>query len=588
VTVTAYLAAWQRQEWPSMAALVHQPPADFTSVHATAWSTLGVTGAQFRPGPVTTHGSTATLPLDTTLTLAGFGPLALHSTLALTKVGGKWLVAWTPQTIASQLGPGDTFNVSHTWPARAPILGAGGVSLTPSTSLVTVGVVGQRITDATSLAQQLVAAGLPQDGVSAAISRAQQYPTQFTPVVTIPEAEYLAIKAKIYPLPGTQFETTEGQAPLTPDLAAHVVGHVGSITAQQLKSLGAPYTASDTVGQNGLQEVYERQLAGTPATTVAIVDGAGHLVATLGSHAAQPGQPLQTTLDPRVQQAAEAALAGVSKPAAIVVEQASTGDVLASVSRPTSEGFDLALEGQLPPGSTFKVITTAALIAGGDTPATPATCPPTIDVEGKTFTNYEKETAATLTLEQAFAMSCNTAFIGLSTRLTASDFASTARSFGIGATYDLGLNSYSGQVGSPSTPVDLAATAIGQGQVLVSPLTMATVAAAVDSGALHLPRLVTSLPSSAATPVAAAATLRGLMAEVVTSPSGTAAGAGLPAGTFGKTGTAEFGSGPNPATHAWFIGFRGDLAFAVVVYGGGVGGQVAAPIAASLLRALGP
>jgi cell division protein FtsI/penicillin-binding protein 2 len=75
------------------------------------------------------------------------------------------------------------------------------------------------------------------------------------------------------------------------------------------------------------------------------------------------------------------------------------------------------------------------------------------------------------------------------------------------------------------------------------------------------------------------------MASVVR-PGGTAAGAGMPAGTFGKTGTAEFGNDNPPQTHAWFIGFRGDLAFAVIVEGGGVGGRVAAPLAAGFLRAL--
>jgi cell division protein FtsI/penicillin-binding protein 2 len=79
-----------------------------------------------------------------------------------------------------------------------------------------------------------------------------------------------------------------------------------------------------------------------------------------------------------------------------------------------------------------------------------------------------------------------------------------------------------------------------------------------------------------------AATLRTLMREVVS--SGTAAGAGLPADVSGKTGTAEFGSGDKPPTHAWFIGFQGDLAVAVVVEGGGVGGEVAAPIAARFFK----
>ena len=72
----------------------------------------------------------------------------------------------------------------------------------------------------------------------------------------------------------------------------------------------------------------------------------------------------------------------------------------------------------------------------------------------------------------------------------------------------------------------------------------------------------------------------------VDQPGGTADGAGLPPGVFGKTGTAEFGSANPPQTHAWFIGYRGNLAFAVIVEGGGVGGQVAAPLAAKFLDAL--
>ena len=83
-----------------------------------------------------------------------------------------------------------------------------------------------------------------------------------------------------------------------------------------------------------------------------------------------------------------------------------------------------------------------------------------------------------------------------------------------------------------------------------------------------------------------AASLRSFMASV-DQPGGTAAGAGLPAGVFGKTGTAEFGSANPPQTHAWFIGYRGDVSFAVLVEGGGVGGEVAAPIAANFLKATG-
>jgi cell division protein FtsI/penicillin-binding protein 2 len=120
---------------------------------------------------------------------------------------------------------------------------------------------------------------------------------------------------------------------------------------------------------------------------------------------------------------------------------------------------------------------------------------------------------------------------------------------------------------------------------------MATVAASVDSGSLHLPRLVSGAGDdmAPAQPIDpnVVADLRTMMQAVVTSSIGTAVGAGLPAGTFGKTGTAEFGTNNPPQTHAWFIGYHGDLAFAVLVVGGGVGGAVAAPIATKFLNTVG-
>ena len=146
------------------------------------------------------------------------------------------------------------------------------------------------------------------------------------------------------------------------------------------------------------------------------------------------------------------------------------------------------------------------------------------------------------------------------------------------------------RVPAPSDRADLAAEAFGQGRVTASPLQMALVAATVAEGRWRQPRLVSEgdggSPAEAPEPLDAkvAGTLRTLMRQVVT--EGTAAPAGLPGKVSGKTGTAEFGTGDPLPTHAWFIGFRGDLAFAVVVEDGGVGGRVAAPAAARFLRGL--
>jgi cell division protein FtsI/penicillin-binding protein 2 len=295
---------------------------------------------------------------------------------------------------------------------------------------------------------------------------------------------------------------------------------------------------------------------------------------------------VRTTLDPRIQAAAEQALAGVTQPAALVAIDAATGDVRAVVSRPLTEPLDRALAGQYPPGSTFKVITSAALIAAGTKPETPVACPPQATVGGQTFHNFEGEALGASTFRTAFAQSCNTAFVALSANLSDAALSAAATTFGFGASYDLGLPTAGGRFPTPADAAERASEAIGQGRVVASPLQMATVAAAVTSGGWRPPRLLTDNPQGPVTALdpAVDATLKDLTAEVVKSGTGTAAA--VPGQLVaGKTGTAEIGGADPNATHAWFIGYRGSLAFAVLVEGGGVGGRVAAPLAAKFLAA---
>jgi cell division protein FtsI/penicillin-binding protein 2 len=205
--------------------------------------------------------------------------------------------------------------------------------------------------------------------------------------------------------------------------------------------------------------------------------------------------------------------------------------------------------------------------------------------------NFEGEAPGTIPFSQAFAISCNTAFIGLADQLPDGAIATAAKSFGIGQTYSLPLPTTGARYPTPTDKAEAAASAIGQARVTASPLHMATIAAAVDSGQWRPPRLVlqptSNEPAASVAPLnpTVVSVLRSLMAQVVTSGTGTAAAiAGQQ--IFGKTGTAEFGNANPPSTHAWFIGFRGGLAFAVLVEGGGVGGSVAAPIAAAFLSAV--
>lgn len=590
-TVSQYLSAWGHQDYRAMERLVTKPPADFVSFNRNVARDLRLTSATYDQGAVTTTGSAATAAITSHLVLGTIGSLTVHSTLHLSDTSGSWRVVWSPRSIIPSLGPGDTVATTVTWPVRAAILGTGGAPLTTDAPMVSVGIEGSRITDGGALTAALLQTGATVAQIQAAQLTASAHPTWFVPVVSLTQARYEQLKPVIYPVPGTVFNMFGARSPLTPELGAHVVGTMGPVTAQEIQQLGPAYAAGDTVGQSGIEQAYERQLAGTPGAKVAVTDHAGTTVATQKSFPDHPGQAVQTTIDTAIQQAAESALGGQTLPADLVAVEASTGNVLASVSVPDSQQTNEAFVGAYPPGSTFKVITSADLLEHGSTPSSSASCPPTITVNGVVFHNFEGETTSSLSLLQAFAMSCNTAFIGLSNSLPAASYTTTASQFGVGASIKMGLSAFGGKVPTPSSSSDAAATAIGQAQVTVSPLAMAGVAASVDSGSLHLPRLVSgaaddTAPAQALDPNVVAS-LRTMMRAVVTSPIGTAAGAGLPAGTFGKTGTAEFGNANPPQTHAWFIGYHGDLAFAVLVVGGGVGGAVAAPIATKFLNAVG-
>lgn len=307
----------------------------------------------------------------------------------------------------------------------------------------------------------------------------------------------------------------------------------------------------------------------------------------LGGH---PAKRIRTTLDLRVQAAAERAVAASpsGRAAAIVAVRPSTGEILAVADRLGGRG---AFVSSHPPGSTFKVVTAAALLGKGLSPSSAAECPAVVVAAQRTIRNHEGSAVGNATLTDAFAQSCNTTFAKLAVdRLGPGGLADAAKSYGFGAPVLTGAGGAYKDFPDVQPGADLAESAIGQGRVQATPLLMASVAAAVEDGTWRPPRM---LPASMLKPagdvrppaphdVPSADALRSMMRRVVT--DGTAASAGLPSGTSGKTGTAEYDN--SGASHAWFIGFKGDLAFSVFVLEGESGPKVAAPLAAAFLRAL--
>ena len=595
----AYLDAWERADWAAMQRLVAAPPPDFAAQHQRVLTALQVTRPVLTPGPVRADGDRADAAFTARLDLRGLGAWTYQGTLHLARRDRRtWLVDWSPAAIHPALGPGKRLVRSRTWPARAEILASDGSRLASAGKEILIGVVGSRVKDRAVVGRALLdSAGADQALVSRVLDQARRTPGQLVPVLSLPEARYQEIRESIHPVPGLSFLERSGRRSSGPASTALLVGQLGDATAEDLKELGAPYQAGDRVGHGGFERAFERQLAGTPGGEVRVVSQPAGGAApaqdadagqVLHSFPAKEGSPVHTTLDPRVVRAAEKALTGVGKPAALVALEPSTGEVRAAVNWPLGSSFNRALIGRYPPGSTFKVVTAAALLGGGLRPGDRITCPQQAAVGGRTFHNFEGEVLGAISFTKAFADSCNTAFVQLADRrLDGAKLAAAAEGFGFGAEPSAGLPAITGRFPVPGDDAELAAAAIGQGRVVVSPMLMAGVAGAVQNGTWRPARLAAEAKPAEPRPLdpRVAASLRGLMGAVVR--EGTAAPARLPGGTAGKTGTAEFGTGDPLPTHAWFIGFRGNLAFAVVVDGGGVGGRVAAPVAARFLNALG-
>lgn len=593
-----WFAAWAEEDWARLQGLVADPSVDAAAVHEQVDEAVRISAARFVAGEPVVEGDVATVPFTATWEIEGFGPYEYDSTLPLERHAdtvsaspspsptADWRVDWAYSIVHPHHGAERRFERVRTFPPRAPILAADGSPLAVTGEVVAVGVAPGRVTDAHVVADALAAhAGADPQAVLALLARDDLVAEFFYPVVELARPEFEAVRPALEPVPGVVFRAQQGRVNPVPELATALLGRTAEITAEQLDTLGEPYQVGDVVGRSGLEATYERQLAGEPERELRVVDDEG-VVRTLMFVEATAPQPLRTTLSIPVQQAAEAALAGVADPAAIVAVDPATGAVRAAASK-AEDGVDRALAARFPPGSTFKIVTAAALLANGWTPETIVECPEVVTLGGRAVTNAGDIGLGPVPLAEATAVSCNTAFAGEAVELGAGPLVATAETFGFNADYDVGLPAAGGSFPQPDDVAELAAAAFGQARVTASPLHMATVAAAAQSGTWRSPSLLTgAAPEERSLPPGAVAPLQTLLRGVVSSGTGTAAD--VPGSAVsGKTGSAEFGTGPPPLpTHAWFAGYREGLAFAVFVEGGGGGGSVAAPLAAQFLTAL--
>jgi cell division protein FtsI/penicillin-binding protein 2 len=540
---------------------------------------------------------TATATLSWQWDIGGPDLWTYDTPAALVEGEDGWQVEWSPATLAPDLVEGDTLGLRTLTPDRGDITGADGAVLVTERPVLRYGLDKTKV-EGTQVARSArrIARILDVDA-AAYVERAEAMGAEaFVEAVVLREEDAREVLPAFRRVPGAL--AVNDTLPLAPsrDFAAALLGRVGAATAEVVEESDGAIVAGDEVGLSGLQARYDEQLRGASGRAV-VARSADDRLRTLVEVPAVDGADLATTIAPALQDKAEAALAtlGEGAPAsALVAIRPSDGAVLATANGAGAEGADLADTGQYAPGSTFKVVSSLALLRSGLAPGDRVACPATTTVDGRSFKNYDDYPASSvgeITLAQAVAQSCNTAFIGNVDRLADGDLAAAAQALGLGTDHDLGFPVYFGQVPPPETETGAAADLIGQGTVLASPFAMATVAASVAAGRAVLPTLLPDHEveqTAIAAPLTGgeAATLRSLMRGVVTTGSGRFL-LDAPGVDGAKTGTAEYGepdaSGALP-THAWMIAVRGDLAVAVFVATGVSGSQTAGPVLEAFLR----
>jgi len=522
----------------------------------------------------------------------GESPWEHTGTLRLVRAGDEGGARWRVHADRAllDLRRGERLDLRRELPPRAPVLGAGDTEIVVERPVLRFGVDKTRVSRAgqAEAARRLAAAvdvdaGSLVERVRAAGDRA------FVEAIVLRREGAGAARRAIADVDGAV--AVEDTLPLAPtrEFARPVLGIVGPVTAEIVEESDGFYGAGDEAGLSGLQQRYDEQLRGTPGLTVLAVGDDEER--ELFHVEPRRGDPLRTTLDLDLQAAAERILADVGPASALVALRPSSGDLLAVASGPGSGGYSTASVGQYAPGSTFKVVSSLALLRAGLDPGSTVDCPPSVVVDGKRFENYDDYPPSGLgriPLRAAVANSCNTAFIGQRER--AGSLAEAAAALGLGVDHDLGFGIYFGSVPEPESETSGAAALIGQGQVLASPVAMAAVVGSVARGETVLPRLLPDHDverSAVPRPLTAAEAraLRTMLRAVVAEGSG-AALADVPGPpVIAKTGTAEFGTDDPPRTHAWLVAAQGDLAVAAFVEEGESGSRTAGPLAEALLRA---
>lgn len=531
------------------AAQLSDKPAEAQSALNEAWSGLQarrldtqITGSMYAIDTGTVKFRyTWHLPKDRTWTYDG--------ELNMVRNEGMWQVRWNTTALHPGLGANQTLALRADPPGRASVNERGGSDVLVPGYLYHYALDARAAgADLMPTARAVADALRPFDPAMDAQRLAEEASSRTAPLslITLRKSDYDRVFPAIGNRPGVVITPQPEMLATDDTFAPAIVAEVKKAVTQDL--VGEPGWRVVSVNQNGVDVAVLNEEPGTPAPSVTI------------------------SLDRAVQNAAQDAVDMVGKKAMIVAIKPSTGEILA-VAQNSAADVDgpTATMGLYPPGSTFKIVTAAAALERDmATPNTLLGCPGTLDIGHRTVTNYNAFDLGTVPLSRAFANSCNTTFAELASTMPPRGLTTAAARYGLGPDFIVdGVPTVTGSV--PPT-VDLAERTedgFGQGKVLASPFGMAMVAATVAAGRTPVPHLIegreTEVKGQIGEPLSPEIIdgLRPMMRLVVT--NGTAKDLNGLGDVRGKTGEAEFNGG----SHAWFTGYRGDMAFAALIVGGG-------------------
>lgn len=542
----AFLAAFAAGDLDRAAELTSRPDKASAAL-ASVWENLQAEELSARAGAARVTGDTATVDYSYEWRMPKDRVWSYTGQLQMGRSEGRWMVRWTSSNIHPRLGDTQTLALRATPAPRARVNEQSGSDVLIPGKVTRVSFTASAATDPADVAASLSAALIRFDKrlTPEAILKAAREAGGPTTVLLLSELEYEQVGAMLIGLPGVDFheewDMVAADRAFAPDLMTQI------------------------------RRTVIAEVDGKAGWSVVTMNANGADTGVLTEVPAQPAPSFSLSIDRYVQNAAQRAVNVPKEQTMMVVIRPSTGAILAvAQNEATDRDGPMATIGQYPPGSIFKTVTAAAAMgAGVATPDTIVPCPSQIVIGERTIPNYNMFSVGSVPMATAYERSCNTSFAELAGELSADALHVTAASLGVGPDYTVvGLPTTSGSVPPADNLVQRAEDGIGQGKVVVSPFGMALMAATVAHGSAPVPWLIAGRETvvDGERPAIAPEVIDGLrlmMRKVIT--GGTATRIVDQGEVYGKTGEAEVDGG----SHSWFVGYRGDIAFATLLVKGG-------------------